>query len=142
MTYFDRASINPLELDAEVLGRCFNREPFGFRHNLSTLDIFELGSLEALAGKYAGREADYSLASGAVAPGQAFRAVPAINVDLSNAFPSLGKKPVRILLKRPENYDPRFRELRDNVMDHVLGVLGGLKHDRTVRLFSSIFISS
>jgi hypothetical protein len=142
MTYFDRASVRPLELDPEILARSFNREPFGFRHNLSGLDIFQPGSLESLAEKYSGHASDYSLASGATAPGQRFRSVQPVTFGITDAFAQLKRTPVRILLKRLENYDPRFRELRDSIVETVVGQLGGLKNDKIVRLFSSVFISS
>jgi hypothetical protein len=140
MTTFDRG--NALELDPEVLSHSFNRVPFGFRHDLSALDIFQLDSLQSLAGKYRDHPGDYSVAAGAAAPGQLFRSVEPVTFGVTDAFAHLRQRPVRILLKRMENYDPRFRQLRDGIVETVVGRLGGLRNDKIVRLFSSIFISS
>src|SRR6266478_4459769 len=101
--------INPdvgrLELPPQVLDQSFNREPVGLDHNLHTLGIFELDSLRALAEKYKGNKSDYMVASSASAPDQKFRSVKTPDLTPSQAIERLEFEPVRILLKRPQNYD-------------------------------------
>src|SRR5258708_20466418 len=119
-------SIGQLELAPQIVDQSFNREPFGFDHNLSKLDIFELGSLGKLAEKYHGHEQDYFLASSAAAPDEKFRAVKPVILDLSEAFRPLSQQSIRILLKRPENHDPKFRKLLDGLIDQISDQSGDL----------------
>jgi hypothetical protein len=135
-------AVGELKLSATILGKLFNREPFEFLHGLSTLDIFELEAIRALSDRYLGCEQDYFVASGASAPDEKFRASKPMNLGLSDAFSQLERKSVRILLKRPENYDPRFRQLLDQLIAQVVDLLGGLEGDRIIRLYSSILITS
>ena len=104
----DISDMGRLELAPQVLDQSFNREPIGFDHNLSTLAMFELDSLRTLAEKYAGRDSDYMVASSASAPDQKFRAVKATDLSPAQAIDRLKTESVRILLKRPQNYDSRF----------------------------------
>jgi Cupin superfamily protein len=138
----DNSDMGRLELAPQVLDRSFNREPIGFDHNLSTLDIFKLESLRALAEKYAGHESDYMVASSASAPDQKFRSVKTSNLSPSQAIGRLSTDSVRILLKRPQDYDVRFQTLLDGLTEQVVSLSGGLKADRIVRLESSIFLTS
>ena len=55
-------SASRLEIDPVIFGQSFDREPFGFTHHLSELDLFEFGSLQTLAAKYRGE--DYFVAAG------------------------------------------------------------------------------
>ncbi len=48
----------------------------------------------------------------------------------------------RVLLKRPENYDARFRKLLDTLFDQVVELRGGIGNQRVVRKESAILISS
>jgi len=136
------SNIGQLELASQVTDRSFNREPFGFNHNLSTLDIFDLGSLGRLAEKYHGHEQDYFIASSASAPDEKFRATKPVNLELSEAFGSLKKNSIRILLKRPENHDPKFRKLLDGLTEQIIDQSGELKNDQILRLESAVFITS
>jgi len=138
----DNSDMGRLELAPQILDRSFNREPIGFDHNLSTLDIFELDSLRTLAEKYAGHDSDYMVASSASAPDQKFRSVKAANLSPSEAIERLKTESVRILLKRPQNYDSRFQKLLNGLTEQVVSLSGGLKADRIVRLESSIFLTS
>lgn len=133
-----------LELPSNIVEQSFNREPFGFNHNLDRLDLFELGSLASLAEKQygPGQEQDFFLASSATAPDQRFRAVKSVDLGLPEAFRSLKERSIRILLKRPENHDPRFRMLRDALVEEILDRSPELRNDRILRLESAIFITS
>jgi Cupin-like domain len=131
-----------LELLPQVLNQSFNRVPVGFDHNLHTLDIFELDSLRALAEKYAGHHSDYMVASSASAPDQKFRAVGTPDLSPSQAIGRLKTESVRILLKRPQNYDTRFQTLLNGLTEQVVSLSEELRADRIVRLESSIFLTS
>jgi hypothetical protein len=132
-----------LELPPKLVERSFNREPFGFNHNLHELDMFELRSLASLAEKqYRGHERDFFLASSATAPDQKFRAVSSVSLELADAFSSLKDRSIRILLKRPEDHDERFRKLRDTLVTQILDRSPELRNDRILRLESAVFITS
>ena len=138
----DHPDIARLELAPTILDRAFNREPIGFGHNLSTLDIFDLDSLEALAEKYDGHDDDYMVATSASSPDQKFRSVKAKDLSPRQAIDRLKTESVRILLKRPQNYDSRYQKLLNELVGQVLTLSGGLKADRIVRLESSVFLTS
>jgi hypothetical protein len=138
----DNSNIGRLELAPQVLDQSFNREPIAFDHNLSTLGMFELDALRALAEKYTGHDSDYMVASSASAPDQKFRSVQATNLSPAQAINRLKTESVRILLKRPQNYDSGFQRLLDGLTAQVVSLSGGLKADRIVRLESSIFLTS
>jgi hypothetical protein len=131
-----------LELAPAVMDRSFNRSPVGFDHNLHTLDIFDLDSLHALAEKYSGHEGDCMVASGASAPGQKFRSVEAPKLTAAQAIDRLKTESVRILLKRPQQYDARFQTLLNKLTEQVVSLSTELQADSIVRLESSIFLTS
>jgi hypothetical protein len=138
----DYSEIGQLELTPQILDRSFNREPFGFDHNLSTLDMFNLDSLQALAEKYDGHESDYMVATSASAPDQKFRSVKTRDLSPRQAIERLKTESVRIFLKRPQNYDSKFQRLLNELVGQVISLSGGLRADRIVRLESSIFLTS
>jgi hypothetical protein len=138
----DNSDMGQLELAPQALDRSFNREPIGFDHNLHTLGMFELDSLRGLAEKYAGHDADYMVASSASAPDQKFRSVKTTDLSPSQAIDRLKTESVRILLKRPQNYDSRFQKLLDGLVGQVVSRSEGLRDDRILRLESSIFLTS
>jgi hypothetical protein len=144
MTLTDSPGMGRFDLSPDIIEQSFNREPFGFNHNLSELDMFELGSLADLAAKQygQGREQDFFLASSATAPDQKFRAVKSVNLGLADAFRGLKERSIRILLKRPENHDARFRKLRDGLVEQILDHSSDLRKDSILRLESAIFITS
>ena len=117
----------------------YDRQPFGFEHRLSGLDLFSDSSLRALAARY---DRNFFVAAGARSPDTAFYAVPSGEYAPLEAFDRLDSIKQRILLKSPENYDARYRELLDALFDEVTALRGGLHGERIVRLASSILISS
>ncbi len=129
-----------LTIDPEQFGRSFDKEPFGFTHNLSGLDLFEMDSLRALAKKYRGE--DYFIAGGAPAPGSKFYSVAHDQCSPLEALERLDSESYRVLLKRPEKYDPRFRALLDTLFEQVVDMRGGLGDQRVVRKETAILISS
>jgi hypothetical protein len=138
----DCSEIGRLELPSQILDHTFNREPIGFDHNLSKLSLLDLDSLQTLAGKYSDHSSDYMVATSASAPDQKFRAVKTKDLSPRQAIERLKSESVRILLKRPQNYDSRFQKLLDELVGQVVSQSVRLKADRIVRLESSIFLTS
>jgi hypothetical protein len=120
----------------------FDREPFGFDHNLSNLDLLQFDGLRSLAEKYAGFDQDYFVAGSAAAPGVDFYAVPTLRQRPHEALEQLGATPSRILLKRPENFDSRYRDLLHHLFAQVVASSTSLAGTEIVRLESAVFISS
>jgi len=120
----------------------FDREPFGFTHNLSELDLFAPDSLLSLAEKYADHPRDHYVAAGAPSPGAEFYSVPYTGYGPYEAISRLDSVGCRVLMKRPEKHDPRFRELLDTLFRQIVDLRGGLGRQRVIRLESGILISS
>jgi hypothetical protein len=117
----------------------YDRQPFGFEHGLGELELFNESTLRELAAAY---EGDFFVAAGARSPGTGFYSVPSGMHTPLEAFDRLDAMETRILLKRPEERDPRFRELLESLFDQIGEMRGALGHERIVRLASSILISS
>lgn len=129
-------------LEAETLRPAFDCRPLGFQHALHKLQQFEPDALETLAHRYEGKKKDYFVAASAPSPGTAFYAVPTLADTPQAALASLDSAPTRVLLKRPENYDTRFRALLDALFDQVKTHLPELRQERVTRLESAILITS
>jgi hypothetical protein len=129
----------PIAFDRDLFLRSFDREPFGFDHTLSNNDLFALETLRALSESY--RPEDYFVASGARAPQTEFYSVRRGAHRPHEAIDLLDEGGQRILLKRPENYDRRFRDLLVRLFAHIVEA-GNLSGEQVVRLESSILISS
>ena len=117
----------------------FNRTPYGFDHTLSNLDLFEFDALCALARKY---DHDFFVAGGASSPGEDFYSVRSGMHTPFDALQRLDLERQRVLLKRPEQYDVRYRDLMHALFEQIVQLRGGLCGERVVRLASSILISS
>jgi len=130
-----------LNLEPPVFKENYDREPFGLTHNLSGLDLFSDDSLRGLAAKF-DQQRDYYVAGGAPKPGAKFYSVAKIADKPIEAYDKLDKGAFRILLKRPEDKDPRFRKLLDEMFQQVIDLKGGLGDDKVERLESAVFISS
>ena len=136
------ATVGQLHLDAGSLQAAFDTVPMGFTHDLHLLPHFQRDGLERLAASYEGHRADYFVAGSATTPGMAFYAVPTVETTPAAALLRLDQAPTRLLLKRPEQYDLRFRTLLDGLFDQVARVHGGLRRDDVVRLESAILVTS
>jgi hypothetical protein len=118
----------------------YNRTPFGYRHNLSGLDLLSFDVICDLARKY---DRDYFVAGSAPSPATQFYSLPSAASLPHEAMLRLDTEESRVLLKRPENYDPRYRELMLGLFQQVLEMRGGLAPgEQVVRLDSSILVSS
>ncbi len=129
-----------LNLDPDTFRRSFDREPFGFHHSLSELELFDFRALQSLAGKC--NAGDYFVAAGAPTPGTVFYSVPHGQCTPVEALDRLDTGAYRVLLKRPENYDAQFRELLTTLFKQVVDLRGGLGGEKVVRLEGGILISS
>jgi len=136
-TRYREARFHRLPDDA---GSRFDQTPFPYEHNLSNLDLFEFEALCDLARKF---EHDYFVAGGAQTPGAAFYSVKYGEATPYEALRRLDTERRRVLLKRPEQYDPRYRELMHGLFEQAIALRGGLaRGERLTRLDSSILISS
>jgi hypothetical protein len=117
----------------------FDRIPYGFGHTLAGLELFDFEALCALAREY---DHDYYIAGGATAPDERFYAVRPVVHSPYDALRRIDVESQRVLLKRPEQYDARYRDLKHAIFDEILRWCGGLGDERVVRLSSSILISS
>jgi hypothetical protein len=131
-----------LTFDHEAFRQCFDREPFGFSHNLSSLDLFKFDSLLSLGEKFSGFPRDYFIAGSAASPCTKFYSVPNGGYKPLQAIENLERGNHRVLLKRPEDHDSRFRDLLDVLFRQVVDLRGGLGNERVERLESAVLISS
>jgi hypothetical protein len=131
-----------LEWDPAVFASKFDREPFGFEHNLAELDLFKFDNLISLAEKYAKFDQDYFVAESAPSPGTEFYSVPTLYRPPHEALQYLETTPYRILMKRPENFDKSFGDLLHHLFAKVVKASGYLAGEEIVRLESGIFVSS
>jgi hypothetical protein len=131
-----------LDLNSEEFGACFDREPFGFTHQLSDLPLFKPDYLYELARRYAEFPNDYYVAASAASASQEFYAGPAVECKPHEAIEHLDTSACRILLKRVDTHDEKFRELLRALFDEVVSFRGGMRGERIVRLESGVFITS
>lgn len=131
-----------LQFDARRFRDAFDREPIEFSHNLSELDLFQIDVLHELATKCAEHPRDYMVAGGAPQAGTEFFAVPAVQLKPHEVIERLQAGSYRVLLKRAENFDKRYKDLIETLFEQVVKLRGGLKGEKVVRLESGILISS
>ena len=131
-----------LHIEPQRMAADFDRESFGFSHNLHTLELFGFDSLLALARRFSTAARDYFVAAAAPSAATQFESVPHGQYTPEEAMRRLDSAAVRVLLKRPENHDVRFRQLLDTLFDQVIALRGGLRGERIVRLESAVFVTS
>src|SRR5262249_40694333 len=115
-----------LDIEPGCLAAGFDREPFAFAHNLHTLELFRFDSLLELAQRFAAAPRDYFVAAAAPSAASQFEAVPHGQCTAVEALRRIDSAAVRVLLKRPENHDVRFRQLLDSLFAQVIALRGGL----------------
>jgi hypothetical protein len=128
-----------IDVDPRFLATRFDREPFGFTHSLCDLDLLKISELQRLAARYT--EHDYFVAAGATTAAMPFYSVRHSDCTPVQAIERLAAGGQRILLKRPEKYDVRFRDLLATSFAQIIERRNGLD-GKIVRLDSSILISS
>ncbi|CAE6863295.1 hypothetical protein R69608_00311 [Paraburkholderia nemoris] len=131
-----------LTVDPAVYKTAFNNTPVSFKHYLHQLPMFQPDALAELAKKYGERPADYYVSNSAPTPGTRFFDVKAKTLKPHEALAQLATGPMRVLLKRPENYHAGFRELLHKLFEKVVELRGGLNGEKIVRLESAIFVSA
>jgi hypothetical protein len=131
-----------LDLESASFSRNYDREPFGLGHNLHTLDLFQFSSLVHLCEVFSASNRDYFVAEGAPSGGTEFNSVPRGGLKPDRALEQLATKPLRILLKRPENQDPQFRELMHALFDQITNLRDDIVREHVVRLESAVLITS
>src|SRR5471030_3053272 len=131
-----------LTIDQAVYKTAFNTTPFSFKHYLHQLPMLQPEALAELAKKYGEKPEDYYVSNSAPTPGTRFFDVKAKPLTPDQAFAQFSSGPMRLLLKRPENYDAAFKELLDQLFDKVIELRGGLNGEKIVRRESAIFVSA
>ncbi len=131
-----------LNIDPTSYEALYNRTPFGFTHNLHQLEIFQSDSISELLDRYTGASNDYYVAGSAATASSAFFDAPHIKLSPKEAIHQLDERPTRILLKRLENHDDRFRTLLDLIIKQIRSIPGGLGDQPILRIQSSMFITS
>jgi len=131
-----------LTIDQAVYKTAFNTTPFSFKHYLHQLPMFQPEALAELAKEYGEKPEDYYVSHSAPTPGTRFFDVKAKTLTPEQAFAQFASGPMRLLLKRPENYDAAFKELLDQLFNKVIELRGGLNGEKIVRRESAIFVSA
>ena len=131
-----------LTLEPERYTRSYNRVPFGFEHNLHTLDLFQFDSMRELSATVSPKPDAYFITGNAPNSGSAFFSSALNKLKPSEAIEQLDERSLRILIKRPEEHDERFRSLLHGIAQQVMALPGGASQERIVRLESAILISS
>jgi hypothetical protein len=123
-----------IHFEREKFERGFDREPFEFTHELSSLAYFSRIHCRRSRKRWA-RRGGIILSRGARRSRErSFYDVPSGRLSPLQALETLDQRQCRILLKRPENPEPRFRELLDALFKQVLDLRGGLGSEHVVRL--------
>lgn len=128
--------------ESNTFQKLYDFEPFALIHNLGSLDLFAPDSLAALADKFANAPRDFFIATSAPTPGTDFYSVPRVGRTPRQALEEIDKINCRVLLKRPEKYDPRFRELLNSLFQQILELRGDLRRERIERLEGAVIVSS
>jgi hypothetical protein len=131
-----------LDIDSTSFSQNYDHEPFGFAHNLHTLDLLQFPSLVHLCEVFTASNRGYFIAEGAPSGGTEFNSVPRAGLKPDEAMEQLETRPLRILLKRPENQDPQFRELMHTLFRQLTNLRGDLVPEDMSRLESAVLITS
>lgn len=132
-----------LGISPAELRKHYDRVPFEFPQHLHTLELFQPDSLRHICKTFSTSNRGYYVAGGAASAGAAFFSVPSTGgMKPSEALDRLDSLPLRILLKRPEDQDIRFRALLDALLQEIAGLRGGFGREHVCQLESAILITS
>ena len=131
-----------IQFDPQEFSDKFDREPFAFSHDLHKLQLFSQDRLSALARRFDAAPQDYFVTASAPSAETEFFKVSYEPCTPSQALARLQTDSIRILLKRPENHDPEFRRLLDELFAQIVYMRPELRHQRVVRLEAGLFITS
>jgi hypothetical protein len=129
-----------IDIDPNDMQDAYDRVPFGFSHELHRLDVFAPDSLRALAAE-AGNH-DHFVASSAPKADTDFYAVEHGRFTPATALADLESGRHRILIKRPEAFDVRFRRLLEATYAQVAERRPALRDAKLFRIESTVLISS
>ena len=132
--------VDRIVVDATVVRSTYDREPFGFSHTLHQSPLFHLDQIRALANRHT--VDDYFVAASALTPATRFYDVDHGMLTPGAAIDDLKNGSYRIILKRPERYDDRYRRLLETLFSEVRALRGWPADERVLRLDGSILISS
>jgi len=119
----------------------FDLEPKALTHDLHLDALFSDASLADLVKSFDNGGRSF-IATGARDASDPFRSLPEHQIKPSEALARLDTDSVRILLKRPEDHDPRFRALADRLYRDITTSNPHAARSPAVRIQASIFISS
>ena len=131
-----------MHLEPDTLRPAYDRTPLGFEHELHTQPHFKRDSLDRLAAAYTGHPFHYFVAGSAPTPGTVFYDVPTKPATPAEALSRLDAEPTRVLMKRPELFDPAYRTLLDALFDEVARAHGSLRREDVIRLEGAVLITS
>lgn len=131
-----------LDIDFTTFSKNYDREPFGFEQNLHTLDLLKFPSLIHLCEVFSASNRGFFIAAGAPSGGTEFNSVPRECLKPDRALEQLGNRPLRILLKRPEDQDPQFRELLHVLCRQITTLRDDLLPEHILRMESAVLITS
>jgi hypothetical protein len=131
-----------MQFDSQDFSSKFDREPFAFSHDLHRLELFSQDRLLALARRFDSAPSDYFVTASAPSADTEFFKVSHGLCTPSQALARLQTASIRILLKRPENHEPEFRRLLDDLFAQVVDMRPELRSQRIMRLEAGLFITS
>jgi Cupin superfamily protein len=117
-------------------------QPYGFHHDLAELDLFSFDRLIELASKYTAHPRDYFVCLGAPEPGVDFYSVKHGMCTPERALLHLDSDGFRILLKRSEKHDDRYRGLFEEIVEQITRIRGNSSQERILRKESTILVNS
>lgn len=126
--------------DSARVRAAYDREPFAFAHTLHESALFSLDAIRELAERHTAD--DYFVADGALTPATRFYDVPHGKLTPREALGDVQNGAYRIILKRPERYDARYRELLEDLFAEVRLLRGWPSREQVVRLDASILVNS
>ena len=119
----------------------FELEPFALTHSLHLDEMFSDQSIADLVRRFDDGGRSF-IATGAGDAGDAFRSLPEHRIKPSEALARAEETSTRILLKRPEDHDERFRKLSDDLYQQIVATNPLAARSPALRIQASIFITS
>jgi hypothetical protein len=129
-----------IEADAAQFQATYDCEPFAYAHTLHQSGLFDMEEIRALAERHSAD--DYFVAASAPTFGTRFYDVPHSQLHPRDALSDIENGAYRVILKRPERYDKRYRDLLETLFAQVKELRGWPAGERVVRLDAAILVNS